>query len=74
MTQPQPRGAEERLERVEAMLAELLRRFTPREAVPAMHARLRNYSAASGDDARTEEWFARDGAAEPHANGNEERI
>ncbi len=57
--------SQERPIRVEAMLAELLRRFTPREAVPFMEARLEAYVEAAR--AGVAPWITDDGSAEGEA-------
>jgi len=41
----------ERLDRVEALLAELVRRYTPREAIPALERRLEAYPGLADPEA-----------------------
>jgi hypothetical protein len=50
----------EHLARIEAMLAELIRRFTPREAIPALQARLADYRTNVSDAEKFSRWLAGD--------------
>lgn len=55
----------ERLDRIEAMLAELLRRYTPREAIPALQARLEAYANTPDNHERLAAWLRTASPEEP---------